>query len=39
MKIIIKKRKSNWCSFEHLTKKDNWVLTEDNIDKNWYLED
>ena len=23
MKIIIKKRKSNWCSFEHLTKKDN----------------
>ena len=39
MKIIIKKKKSKRCSFEHITEKDNWVLMEDYIDKDWYLED
>ena len=38
MKIIIKK-KSKPSSFDHLMEKDNRVLTEDYIDKNWNLED
>ena len=39
MKIIFKKKKSKRRRFGHLTEKDNWVLTEDYIDKNWNLED
>ena len=35
MKIIIKKK--SWKLEGHLTEKDNWVLTEDYIDKNWNL--
>ena len=38
MKIIFKK-KSKRRHFGHLTEKDNRVLMEDYIDKNWNLED
>ena len=37
MKIIIKRE--SWKLEGHLTEKDNWVLREDYIDKNWKLKD
>ena len=39
MKIITKKKKKEIKLKGHWTGKDNHVLTEDYIDKNWNLED
>ena len=33
------KKKKSWKLEGHLMEKDNWVLMEDYIDKNWNLKD